>query len=868
MREKIFFVANSHIDLSWLWTRGETIHEVCPRTFQSVLKLMNDHISLRFSQSSAQIYEWMRRYYPELFEEIKKKVKDEQFEVVGGSWTEHNATILCEESLVRQYLLGKRFFMKQFGTDVKVGWLPDSFGFCWSLPQILSKCGIRYFLTHKLKWQVERMKPPIHFPYHLFWWKSADGSQVLSYHTVGPYNESLDQKDPSETLLAQLQRLKGLHDVGKLMVLFGSGDHGGGPTEGMLIKIVELSHKEGFPEICFSKAEAYFDEILPLAENLPTVNDELYVKTHRGTLTTEAMMKTRNRRCEVLLLTSERFYSIASLFGFKYPKAKIRANWKKLLFNQVHDNIDGTSIEQVYQDAATDYADVERFASRKTQLRAIGERINTIGKGSALIVFNPSSWKRYDAAKVLRTEIVKNGSRSHPVIFDVNGNEILSQVVEDEEGRQEVIFKANGIPALGYKVFRFIESDERHRQESDLVVDENLLENSFHRVEIDPLSNYAVKITDKRNARSVFRPSTGGNIIEVYEDFPPTAPDGEPAWNIYLGAKSNPEFSKSYVLEGGPLRGKIRIEGRFGNSKFLKDVVLYANSDKVDFELHIDWHERYRFAKASFPLNVIANWATYEMPYGVIQRYDHSLTAPPPNDMLYPRRKWERADMAKWEDSALRFVDVSDPSQNYGVSLLNDNKYGFSFEDNILRMSLVRGPRRGYRSTPESWADQSDKPRIGTHHIKYAIYPHKGDWRDSKTVRKGYEFNYPFQVIVEGIHAGDLPPEYSFLEVSPENVILTALKEAEDSKDLIIRLYESSGSSIETEIRFGERPQRVFQTDLMEWDKYQPKVEYSLLGNSVHVPISPWEVKTLRVQYLRGNAGDNNLHDRRGVSNC
>ncbi|MCD6325060.1 hypothetical protein J7L97_02100, partial [Candidatus Bathyarchaeota archaeon] len=347
-----------------------------------------------------------------------------------------------------------------------------------------------------------------------------------------------------------------------------------------------------------------------------------------------------------------------------------------------------------------------------------------------------------------------------------------------------------------------------------------------------------------------FDPSRGGNILEIYEDKPPDAPDGEPAWNIYLGNRSEPEALKAYIVEDGPVRAKIRIERRFGNSKFIQDVILYAYAQQVDFEIHIDWHENYRFAKICFPLNLSSYWATYEIPYGVIQRYDHSLKEAPPENMELPPRRWGIADTAKWEVSAQKWVDVSSLSSDYGVSLLNDSKYGFSFEQNTLRMSILRGPRRGYRFTPESWADQSEEPRIGIHHIRYAIYPHRGDWRSAGTVRKGFEFNYPLQVVLEDPHDGELPSQHSFIEVSPENVILTAAKEAEDSEDMILRLYEAHGSDTEARIKFDRAPSRVLQTDLMEWDKYLPSVEYEIKGNAIFVPMKPWEIKTLKVQYL------------------
>lgn len=847
MEGKIYLVGNSHIDLSWLWTKGETLHEICPRTFNSVLWMMNSYPLFKFSQSSAQIYEWIEEHYPKIFDEIEKYVKMGQWEIVGGSWVEHNATIPCGESLVRQYLFGKRYFLEKFEVDVKIAWLPDTFGFCWSMPQILKKCGIDFFLTHKLKWQIERMEPPIPFPYYIFWWQSADGSRVLAYHTVGSCSVRLDSQYSDLVLLLQLEILKKIHDIDRLMILFGVGDHGGGPTEKMILNALKLMERDDYPEVTFSTAKCYFHKILSVCreKEIPTVNDELYVKTHRGTLTTEAMMKVKNRRCEVLLLTAERFFCIARRYGFKYPKEELKENWKKLLFNQVHDNLDGTSIEPVYQEAATDYSEIEKFATLTEHLHAIAKHINVPEKVTrALVVFNPLGWKRRSIVEIPLSKI----KEERFCILDPDGEKIPFQIIK-EENKEKMIFIAEDVPSLGYKVYQIAPVKGQPDFQTDLKTTENILENTFLKVKVDPELNYAVNIFDKQNGKLVFNPQRGGNVLEIYEDRPPDAPDGEPAWNIYLGSRSEPPALSAQLVEKGPVRSRIRIKRTFGYSVFVQDVILYAGTSKVDFETRIDWHERYRFAKVAFPLNFSAHWATYEIPYGVIQRYDHGIKEAPPQQMETPPRTWEKADIAKWEVSALQWADVSSPSENYGVSLLNDCKYGFSFESNTLRMSLLRGPRRGYRFTPESWADQSDSPRVGEHRIKYAVYSHKGDWRNGMTFKMGYEFSYPMQVIVVTPHKGELPLERSFVEVFPENVVLTVVKEAEDSEDVVIRMYEAAGLSVKAEVRFDKKPAKVWQTDLVEWDKYLPKDEYKVMGNRVHVPMSPWEIKTLKVHF-------------------
>lgn len=339
---EIDLVGYAHTDLSWLWTRSETIHEVCPLTVESVLRMMKKHPDMIYAQSAAQTYKWMERYYPDLFAEISKKIASGQWEVVGGAWTEHGTNIPSGESLVRQHLYAKRYFKEKFGVDVKIGWLPDSFGFNWNMPQVYHKCGIDYFVTHKLKWQTELNDPPVPFPYHIFWWEAPDGSRVLAFHTVGDYN---NQVLPAQ-MLEYLGTLKSVHGVDKLLILYGKGDHGGGPMPEMIDRAEAAMHDPNFPTVRFVKALDYFHEIegLPQSKQYPVVDDELYVKTHQGTFTTDSQVKRDNRRSEVLLTDAEKFALVAGQFGMPYPESSLHELWEKVLFGQVHDNLDGSSI--------------------------------------------------------------------------------------------------------------------------------------------------------------------------------------------------------------------------------------------------------------------------------------------------------------------------------------------------------------------------------------------------------------------------------------------------------------------------------------------------------------------------------------------
>lgn len=807
---------------------------------------MDQHPDFVFAGSAAQLYRWMERYYPDVFQGIKEKVAAGQWEIVGGSWVEHNTNIPCGESLVRQHLYAKRYFKEKFGVDVKVGWLPDSFGFNWNMPQIYRKCGIDYFVTHKLKHQIDRNDPPVPFPYHLFWWQAPDGSRVLAFHTVGHYGELVIRDE----MLRELDTLKAKHGVDKLMILYGHGDHGGGPMPDMVDRATSLMHDGSFPKVRFSKAQAYFETIkaLPSSASFPVVNDELYVKTHRGTFTTDAQVKRDNRRCEVLLMNAEKFAAVATQFGHTYPQGSLQGMWEKLLFGQVHDNLDGSSIAQVYRDAATDYADLKSEGGKllDAALASIARQANTEGKGWAILVFNPSPWVRTDLVSLDSRDLPASGSFR---IMDVAGRLVPYQIIK-EEGADKAIFFADEVPGLGFKQYRLVPGQNKPQFSTDLVVSGLKLANRSVEIEIDENTGN-LKSLKKKGTEANFLPADlQGNALEVWEDRPPNAPAGEPAWNIYLGDVHKLDKAESVkVLEQGPIRAVVRVKKAFGVSWFEQAIVLYSHADRVDFALRADWHERYRFAKVAFPIRLQSAYATYEIPFGSIQRFDYTFKEDPKTRLEEPARGWEIADRTKFEVAAQRWVDVTDRSGSYGVSLLNDSKYGFSFQQNVLRMSLVRGPRRGKAATPESWSDQSDEPLVGIHQVKYALVPHRGAWQSAGATRRGVEFNAPFLVKFESSHPGQLSGAFGALNVEPASVTVESVKKAEDSNDLIVRLYETDGKAAHAILSFNRTPRRARETDMLEWDKYVPSRSFAIGGTKVEVPVSPHEIKTLRVKF-------------------
>jgi alpha-mannosidase len=605
-----------------------------------------------------------------------------------------------------------------------------------------------------------------------------------------------------------------------------------------------------FPPVRFSKAQDYFQTIqaLPESARLPVVNDELYVKTHRGTFTTDAQVKRDNRQCEVLLMNAEEFALLATQFGQPYPQASLQELWETLLYGQVHDNIDGSSAAEVYRDAATDYADLKLAGGKLLDgaLTTIARQVNTQGEGRAILVFNSLPWERTDLVSLDSGYLA--GLRNFKII-DNTGRLVPYQIV-GQAGAEKALFFADKVPGLGFRQYRLVASQKQPEFSTDLVVSGLKLANSVIEVEIDGNTGNLKSLRMKGTEANSLREELQGNALEVWEDRPPNAPAGEPAWNIYLGDVHNVEKADSInVLETGPVRALVRVKKSFGQSSFEQDIILYSHADRVDFELRADWHEKYRFAKVAFPLHLESAFATYEIPFGSIQRFDYTFKEDPHTRLSQPPRAWEIADRTKFEVAAQRWVDVTSQGADYGVTLLNDSKYGFSFQQNVLRLSLLRGARRGYPSMPDSWSDQSEEPLVGIHHVKYALVPHRGAWQEVNPTRRGAQFNAPLLVKSAPSHSGQLAGMFSALNIAPANVTVESLKKAEDTDEFIVRLYETDGKAANALLTFSRSPRSARETDMLEWDKYVQPKSFVIQGTKVNVPVAPHEIKTIRVKF-------------------
>jgi len=848
----LHLTGNSHIDAAWLWPWTETV-DVVKRTFGTALQLMYEYRAYTYSQSGAAYNEWIADKYPDMNAEIKQRIQEGRWEIVGGMWVEPDLNMPDGESLVRQILVGKRWFKQNYGVDTRIGWNPDSFGYTWQLPQIYKRSGIDYFVTQKMAWCDTNQ-----LPFKFFWWESPDGSKVLTYFPHDYANDNLNPVRLARDFTIAQKQATGLPTM---MDLYGIGDHGGGPTraildEGMHWGAVGASLVT--PKIEFGTAQSYFTslekQIAPASPvwdyksiakgytappavegkvSIPTWKSELYFEYHRGVMTTQANHKRNMRDSEEEVLNAEKWSSLAWLDGQKYPAAELTEDWKKVLFNQFHDLAAGSGIGQIYKDAQKDY-DVVRWSTNEIDanaLQAVAARVDTQSDKNDVIpvmVWNPLGWIRSGDVRVKVT------LPNWPTIVDEaeSPEEAMPEVVarDGSTGAVELVLHAANVPALGYRVFHLRPGSTPPTPRSEVV---NIsLANADLTVKVNKDTGCITSLYDNRSRYEMLAKSACANELQAFKD----TPKEYDAWNIDPGTLDQVPTLIHQVDNVAVVKTKagepaIRVTYSRPNSKIVQTITLQG--DQVDIDNEIDWHESHVLLKAAFPLAASGPFATYEIPYGTIDR------------PTTRNNSWEKA---QFEVPAMRWADLSGAGADgkiHGLSVLNNSKYGYDAAGNVLRISLLRSPK-----WPDAEAD------MGHHHFHYALYPHAGDWKEALTVRHGYEYNYPLAAVVTTAHAGSLPPSHSFASVTPENVVLTAVKKAEDANGLIFRIYEWAGKDSTAEFHIPAGATSATVTNLMETPEGQPlAVTHDATGGGeiVRAPIHPYEILTIRVDYP--NAG-------------
>jgi alpha-mannosidase len=687
---------------------------------------------------------------------------------------------------------GIAFFKEEFGTRPRVCWLPDVFGYPASLPEILAGCGIPYFYTFKLHWQATN-----EFPVHLFHWRGLDGSEVLAtvVNNVGAYN---GYPTPHElTRSWQLYAQKA--EYPEVIFPYGFGDGGGGVTEAMQEMLQRArKHVPGLPAVRTGSAEGYFDDIVARGPQLPTWDGELYVETHRGTYTTQSALKKANRMSELMLRDAEIWGSIAK----RFDSDVLKKAWKMVLLQQFHDILPGSSIAPVYVDALNDHALVRESIAPQID-SSLAVLASSGGADNAVRVFNSLSWARRDPISVRIPP-----ANTAVALVGADGREYPTQIIDSRPDGSVVLVEGAEIPSLGYADFTI--ASKPAAAKSALTVSAHLIETPYYRIAISPTGGIT-SIYDKQCAREVIAEGAVGNDLQLFQD----GPEGEDAWNIH------DTFEKRrYVIEGeaaisfvesGPIRGIVRVRRSHRDSVIEQDIVVTAGSPRIDFVTRVDWQERQTMLKAAFPLAIRSVRATYEVQFGAIERPTHRNTS------------W---DKQKFEVPAQRWADLSEAG--YGVSLLNDSRYGYDAHGNVLRITLLRST---------TWPDpEADR---GTHEFTYSLLPHAGGWVEGETVRRAWELNVPVRTRPVPTAA----PSQSFLSVSGASAIVEALKPAEDGRGLILRLYEPHGARGEVVVNAGSSLSSAVECNHVEEDG----ASISVSGGEFRFMIQPFQIRSFRL---------------------
>jgi alpha-mannosidase len=826
-KKKLHLIGNAHLDPVWLWRWQEGYAEI-KATFRSALDRMKEFPEFIFTSACAAYYKWVEENAPEMFEEIRERVREGRWVIVGGQWIQPDCNIPAGESFVRHSLYSQRYFLDKFGVTAKVGYNVDSFGHNGMLPQILKKSGMDSYVF---------MRPGNHekdLPGNLFWWESPDGSRVRAFkipHSYSFYFGDANGEEPVEIQKLRAELKMSEEQGNDFMFFYGVGNHGGGPTIANLNLMRQLQKEfDKDVDIIHSSPDTYFEEISKENLEIPVVKDDLQHHAS-GCYSTHSETKANNRKAEHRLMTAEKFASIAdSRLGLAYPQERLQKAWLNVLFNQFHDIMGGCSIKEAYEDARESYGEALSIGAEalNASLQKISwsidtmkEEISSISKemdwksweyrdcGAPLVVFNPLSWEVHAPVQVNRA--VKG-------ITDETGKALTVQTVRASQtngsaDKWDTLFMGS-IPAMGYKVFWMYMNREFQTAEASnlLHAEGSVMENDFVRLEIDPHTGYIKGLFDKQNKVEVFK-DKGAIPVVIDQHHCDTW-----AHNVFEFRNEVGRFGDAQIkwVERGPVRAKLRVTSRYNDSTLRQDFILYNDRADVEVRVKLDWREKHKMLKLSFPVNVSNPKAVYEIPYGFMER--------PVNGTEEPGQQW----------LDVHGVHSANEGMEYGLALLNDSKYSFDVKENDLRMTIVHSPIfADHFGERDEWVEYMDQ---GVQEFKYTVLPHAGCWKDAGIVRKAYELNVPPVQIIETYHEGTMPQKSEGIRISASNIIAVVLKKAEDGDGYILRCYETSGMETMAEI------------------------EIPMLGRKWKATFGKCEIKTFHVPEIgKGSVSEKNL---------
>lgn len=795
-------LGHTHIDLAWLWQIKHT-REKAARSFSTVLKMMDKYPEYVFLHTTPQLYAYLKEDYPEIFEEIKKRVAEGRWEVDGAMWVEADCNIPSGESLVRQIMFGTRFIENEFNKRPHYLWLPDVFGYSWALPQILRKSGLDTFMTTKISWnEYNRM------PNDTFMWKGIDGTEILTHFITTP--DAGKMKDNPDSWFYTYNgemtpsSVKGLYDAysnkslnNNLLLAYGYGDGGGGVNRDMLESRRVLDKLPGLPHVKTGTGKEFFDQLhetvsaADKTQYVPTWDGELYLEFHRGTYTSHAYMKKMNRKLELIYRRLEYDAVLNELAnGTQYPQKTLNDGWKILLRNQFHDIIPGSAIHEVYEDSQKDYSDALLLAKQ------VDKTLNDQKTVDSFTIINDQGWTRQ--------ELVKVPVKDDGIFTDKDNLPLNSEKIDGG-----YLVNTPVIPATESTVITF----HKGQTVEDTIdfnvaeINEQGLQTSFYEIDWNS-DGQLTRIFDRQAQRDVLAQDELGNALEVYED----KPRDYDAWNIdlyYYQKKHALKAESIKVIENNELRVVIQFNYKYLHSVVSQDMILYRDSRRIDFKTSLDWQDHQKLLKAEFTTRIRSTEARYQIQFGNLERTN----------------TWNNSwDWAKFETVGHQWADLSE--HNYGVSLLNDSKYGYAIKNNRMTITLLKSA-----ISPDPEAD------IGHHEFTYSLLPHEGDFVSGKVEENAWALNSPLQVL-----KGQKLANQSNAFTMPSNQVLNidAVKRAEDGNNIIVRFHDHTG---------GRRTITLNPTfDYSGWREVNLLEEASdstWKTGTVKLALAPYEIKTL-----------------------
>lgn len=797
-------IGHTHIDVAWLWTVEQTKEKVA-RSFSTVLQLMEEFPEYRFMSSQPALYQFLKERHPDIYEKVKARVREKRWEPEGGMWVEADCNLTGGESLVRQFYYGKKFFKDEFGVESKILWLPDVFGYSGALPQIMKRSGIEYFMTTKLAWnQINKV------PYDTMMWRGIDGSEILT-HLITTLGVGQSEKDYFTTYNGMLhpdaiiggwRRYQNKDINNDILVAYGYGDGGGGPTRDMLETSGRMEKGiKGIPAVRQAFAGTYFRELEKRVsghKRLPVWEGELYFEYHRGTYTSMGRNKRANRRCEQMLMDVELLQVLTDTArpgdaAGQKEREELEKIWKMVLLNQFHDILPGSSIAAVYEVTKQEYAYIEDRLQDW-----ICEKLERLTKkeDKTVTIFNTLGFNRSD--------VVCLGQVPGGMLRDENDR--LYPIQQTSDG---AVAYVEHVPSKGGRTFAIMETPADGAD--PFIISEREIETPFYKVVFDE-RGLITSIVDKECSREIVQNDRRANVMTMYED----KPMNYDCWDvdIYYSEKSwdVDDLQRMEWTEFGPVRATLEIDRRESRSVIKQKIHFYARSRRIDFETWIDWKEHQTLLKVHFPVDIHTDEATFDIQFGNLKRKTHTNTS------------W---DEARFESCGHKWIDLSEG--NYGVSLLNDCKYGHSVKNGDIGLTLIKSG-----VSPNEHADQEE------HVFTYSLYPHDGRWRADTTVREAYALNQPMYVKTGRMTEAAA----SVVSSDHPNIVIETIKHAQSGDGTIIRLYECENSLTRARLTFESREvEKVIECDLMEEEEQEILSE----PHSCCITVKPYEIKTYKI---------------------